>query len=46
MSNNYEWPIDLEYKVIEHDKYGLREKHMILGRGDVTRFGARTTCSL
>ena len=31
MSNNYEWPIDLEYKVIEHDKYGLREKHMILG---------------
>lgn len=32
MSENYDWPIDLEYKVIEHDKYGLREKHMILGR--------------
>lgn len=31
MNDNYEWPIDLEYKVIEHDKYGLRKKHMILG---------------
>ena len=29
---DYIWPIDLKYKVLEHDKYGLRKKHMILGK--------------
>lgn len=28
----YQWPIVPEYKLIEHDKYGLREKHQILKR--------------
>ncbi|MBO6194970.1 MAG: M23 family metallopeptidase [Bacilli bacterium] len=28
--NDYIWPIEPKYKVLEHDKYGLREKHMIL----------------
>lgn len=29
---DYIWPIDLKYKVLEHDKYGIRKKHMILGK--------------
>ena len=32
MSENYIWPIEPQYKVLEHDKYGLRKIHMILGR--------------
>jgi len=28
----YKWPIEPKYKLIEHDKYGLRPIHMILGR--------------
>jgi len=32
MDNEYIWPIELQYKVLEHDKYGLRKIHMILGR--------------
>lgn len=32
MEKDYIWPIDPQYKVIEHDKYGLRPIHMILGK--------------
>lgn len=32
MSEKYIWPIEPQYKVLEHDKYGLRKIHMILGR--------------
>lgn len=32
MENKYIWPIDLQYKILEHDMYGLRKIHMILGR--------------
>ena len=28
----YIWPIKPKYKLLEHDKYGLRPYHMILGR--------------
>lgn len=28
----YKWPIEPKYKLIEHDKYGLRPIHMILGK--------------
>ena len=28
----YTWPVIPQYKVLEHDKYGLREVHMILGK--------------
>ena len=28
----YTWPVVPQYKVLEHDKYGLREIHMILGK--------------
>lgn len=28
----YKWPIEPKYKLLEHDKYGLREVHMILGK--------------
>lgn len=28
----YKWPIEPKYKLLEHDKYGLREIHMILGK--------------
>lgn len=28
----YKWPIIPEYKLIEHDKYGIRPVHMILGK--------------
>ena len=31
MENNYIWPVEPTYQVLEHDKYGLRETHMILG---------------
>ena len=27
----YIWPIEPTFKLLEHDKYGLRKKHMILG---------------
>ena len=30
--NDYKWPIEPQYKVLEHDKYGLRAIHMMLGR--------------
>ena len=29
---NYMWPIVPEYRVLKHDYYGIREKHMILGK--------------
>lgn len=32
MENNYIWPIEPQYKVLEHDRYGLRQVHMILGK--------------
>lgn len=32
MSENYKWPIEPKYILIEHDKYGLRPIHMILGK--------------
>lgn len=32
MENNYIWPIEPQYKVLEHDRYGLRTVHMILGK--------------
>lgn len=32
MNNNYIWPIEPQYKMLEHDKYGLRQIHMILGK--------------
>lgn len=28
----YEWPVVPKYKLLEHDKYGLRTVHMILGK--------------
>lgn len=28
----YEWPVIPRYKLIEHDKYGIRPVHMILGK--------------
>ena len=28
--NNYRWPIMPKYKVVEHDKYGIRENHYVL----------------
>ncbi len=28
----YKWPIIPKYKILEHDKYGLRPVHMILGK--------------
>lgn len=28
----YDWPVEPQYKVLEHDKYGLRKVHMILGK--------------
>lgn len=30
--NDYKWPIEPEYMVLEHDRYGLRPVHMILGK--------------
>lgn len=27
---NYIWPIELKYKVAEHDKYGIRKNHYVL----------------
>ena len=30
--DSYKWPIEPMYKVIEHDKYGIRPIHMILGK--------------
>lgn len=32
MSRDYIWPIEPQYHVLEHDKYGLRPVHMILGK--------------
>lgn len=32
MKYDYIWPIEPVYKVLDHDKYGLREVHMILGK--------------
>lgn len=29
---DYIWPVEPKYRVIEHDKYGLRPIHMILGK--------------
>lgn len=29
---NYKWPIIPKYKLLEHDKYGVRPMHMILGK--------------
>ena len=29
---DYIWPVEPQYKVIDHDKYGLRPIHMILGK--------------
>lgn len=31
MKDKYIWPLEPKYQVLEHDKYGLRKKHMILG---------------
>lgn len=28
----YQWPVEPRYRVLEHDKYGTRPVHMILGR--------------
>lgn len=28
----YKWPVEPKYKLLEYDKYGLREIHMILGK--------------
>ena len=32
MNESYIWPIEPRYMMTEHDKYGIRDKHMILGR--------------
>lgn len=32
MNKEYIWPIEPQYKMLEHDKYGLRTIHMILGK--------------
>lgn len=32
MENNYIWPIEPKYQVLEHDRYGIRPIHMILGK--------------
>ncbi len=32
MKEKYEWPVKPKYILIEHDKYGLRPIHMILGK--------------
>lgn len=29
---DYIWPVEPKYKIIDHDKYGLRPIHMILGK--------------
>lgn len=29
---DYIWPVEPKYIVLQHDKYGIREKHMILGK--------------
>lgn len=28
--SNYQWPIEPEYIVVEHDKYGIRKKQYVL----------------
>ena len=30
MKTNYKWPIKPKYKVVEHDKYGIRKNHYVL----------------
>lgn len=30
MKTNYKWPIQPKYKVVEHDKYGIRKNHYVL----------------
>lgn len=30
--NDYKWPIEPKFMVLEHDRYGLRPIHMILGK--------------
>lgn len=30
MNNNYIWPIEPKYQVLEHNRYGIRPIHMIL----------------
>lgn len=32
LSDDYTWPVIPQYRVLEHDKYGLRPIHMILGK--------------